>query len=67
LFRDTGVFRRKHLSKLDVGSMGGYHIREAGATDRRFPRRSASDKCDSAESRWEEGHPFILGPHWRAF
>lgn len=32
LFRDTLVFCRKHLPKLNVTSIGGYHIREAGAT-----------------------------------
>jgi len=32
LFRDTLVFCRKHLPKLNVNSIGGYHIREAGAT-----------------------------------
>jgi len=32
LFRDTLVFCRKHMPKLNVTSIGGYHIREAGAT-----------------------------------
>jgi len=32
LFRDTLVFCRAHLPKLNVTSIGGYHIREAGAT-----------------------------------
>lgn len=32
LFRDTLVFSREHLPKLNVTSIGGYHIREAGAT-----------------------------------
>ena len=32
LFRDTLVFCRKQLPKLNVNSIGGYHIREAGAT-----------------------------------
>jgi methylmalonyl-CoA mutase N-terminal domain/subunit len=32
LFRDTLVFCRRHLPKLNVNSIGGYHIREAGAT-----------------------------------
>ncbi len=32
LFRDTLVFCRKQLPKLNVTSIGGYHIREAGAT-----------------------------------
>ncbi len=32
LFRDTLVFCRRHLPKLNVTSIGGYHIREAGAT-----------------------------------
>jgi len=32
LFRDTLVFCRKHMPQLNVNSIGGYHIREAGAT-----------------------------------
>jgi methylmalonyl-CoA mutase N-terminal domain/subunit len=32
LFRDTLVFCRQQLPKLNVNSIGGYHIREAGAT-----------------------------------
>ena len=32
LFRDTCVFCTRHMPKLNVNSMGGYHIREAGAT-----------------------------------
>jgi methylmalonyl-CoA mutase N-terminal domain/subunit len=32
LFRDTLLFCRKHMPKLNVTSIGGYHIREAGAT-----------------------------------
>jgi methylmalonyl-CoA mutase N-terminal domain/subunit len=32
LFRDTLVFCRQHLPKLNVNSIGGYHMREAGAT-----------------------------------
>ena len=32
LFRDTLVFCRQQLPKLNVTSIGGYHIREAGAT-----------------------------------
>ena len=32
LFRDTLVFCRQHVPKLNVNSIGGYHIREAGAT-----------------------------------
>jgi methylmalonyl-CoA mutase N-terminal domain/subunit len=32
LFRDTLVFCRKYLPLLNVTSIGGYHIREAGAT-----------------------------------
>ena len=32
LFRDTLVFCTEHLPKLNITSMGGYHIREAGAT-----------------------------------
>jgi len=32
LFRDTLVFCRRELPKLNVNSIGGYHIREAGAT-----------------------------------
>ena len=32
LFRDTLVFCRERLPKLNVTSIGGYHIREAGAT-----------------------------------
>jgi methylmalonyl-CoA mutase N-terminal domain/subunit len=32
LFRDTLVFCRRHLPNLNVNSIGGYHIREAGAT-----------------------------------
>jgi methylmalonyl-CoA mutase N-terminal domain/subunit len=32
LFRDTLVFCREQLPKLNVTSIGGYHIREAGAT-----------------------------------
>jgi methylmalonyl-CoA mutase N-terminal domain/subunit len=32
LFRDTCVFCRKHMPALNINSIGGYHIREAGAT-----------------------------------
>ena len=32
LFRDTCVFCRKYMPKLNINSIGGYHIREAGAT-----------------------------------
>jgi methylmalonyl-CoA mutase N-terminal domain/subunit len=32
LFRDTLVFCRKQLPKINLTSIGGYHIREAGAT-----------------------------------
>ncbi len=32
LFRDTLVYCRRHLPSLNVNSIGGYHIREAGAT-----------------------------------
>jgi methylmalonyl-CoA mutase N-terminal domain/subunit len=32
LFRDTLVFCRRHLPGMNVNSIGGYHIREAGAT-----------------------------------
>jgi methylmalonyl-CoA mutase N-terminal domain/subunit len=32
LFRDTLVFMRRHMPRMNVNSIGGYHIREAGAT-----------------------------------
>jgi methylmalonyl-CoA mutase N-terminal domain/subunit len=32
LFRDTLVYCRRHMPKMNVNSIGGYHIREAGAT-----------------------------------
>jgi methylmalonyl-CoA mutase N-terminal domain/subunit len=32
LFRDTLVFCRRHMGAMNVNSIGGYHIREAGAT-----------------------------------
>jgi methylmalonyl-CoA mutase N-terminal domain/subunit len=32
LFRDTLVFCRQHMPDMNVNSIGGYHIREAGAT-----------------------------------
>ncbi len=32
LFRDTLVFCTKHMPRLNVTSIGGYHMREAGAT-----------------------------------
>jgi methylmalonyl-CoA mutase N-terminal domain/subunit len=32
LFRDTCVFCRRNMPALNVNSIGGYHIREAGAT-----------------------------------
>ncbi|MFP4446447.1 MAG: methylmalonyl-CoA mutase family protein [Desulfosudaceae bacterium] len=32
LFRDTCAFCVKHMPKLNINSIGGYHIREAGAT-----------------------------------
>ncbi len=32
LFRDTLIFCRNHLPAMNVNSIGGYHIREAGAT-----------------------------------
>ena len=32
LFRDTLVFCRQHMPSMNVNSIGGYHIREAGAT-----------------------------------
>lgn len=32
LFRDTLVFLNRHMPKVNINSMGGYHIREAGAT-----------------------------------
>jgi methylmalonyl-CoA mutase N-terminal domain/subunit len=32
LFRDTLVFCRRHMPGMNVNSIGGYHIREAGAT-----------------------------------
>ncbi len=32
LFRDTLVFCVKHLPAMNINSIGGYHIREAGAT-----------------------------------
>lgn len=31
LFRDTLVFLNKHMPKVNITSIGGYHIREAGA------------------------------------
>jgi len=32
LFRDTLVFINNHMPRVNITSMGGYHIREAGAT-----------------------------------
>lgn len=32
LFRDTLVFINKNIPKMNITSLGGYHIREAGAT-----------------------------------
>ncbi|MBI4831984.1 MAG: methylmalonyl-CoA mutase, partial [Candidatus Lindowbacteria bacterium] len=32
LFRDTLVFINKHMPRVNITSIGGYHIREAGAT-----------------------------------
>jgi methylmalonyl-CoA mutase N-terminal domain/subunit len=32
LFRDTLVFLNKHMPSVNITSIGGYHIREAGAT-----------------------------------
>jgi len=32
LFRDTLVFIHKHIPRMNITSIGGYHIREAGAT-----------------------------------
>ncbi|HQI80217.1 MAG TPA: methylmalonyl-CoA mutase family protein [Deltaproteobacteria bacterium] len=32
LFRDTCVFCCRHMPSLNINSIGGYHIREAGAT-----------------------------------
>jgi methylmalonyl-CoA mutase N-terminal domain/subunit len=32
LFRDTLIFCRQHMPRMNVNSIGGYHIREAGAT-----------------------------------
>jgi len=32
LFRDTCVFCTRHMPMLNINSIGGYHIREAGAT-----------------------------------
>ena len=32
LFRDTCIFCTQQMPKLNINSMGGYHIREAGAT-----------------------------------
>ncbi len=32
LFRDTLVFINRHMPRVNITSMGGYHIREAGAT-----------------------------------
>lgn len=32
LFRDSAIFCRKHMPNLNICSLGGYHIREAGAT-----------------------------------
>ncbi|MBW1680689.1 MAG: methylmalonyl-CoA mutase [Deltaproteobacteria bacterium] len=32
LFRDTLVFITRHMPRMNITSMGGYHIREAGAT-----------------------------------
>ncbi|MBW2092572.1 MAG: methylmalonyl-CoA mutase [Deltaproteobacteria bacterium] len=32
LFRDTLVFINKHMPNVNITSIGGYHIREAGAT-----------------------------------
>lgn len=32
LFRDTCVFCCKHMPEFNINSIGGYHIREAGAT-----------------------------------
>jgi len=32
LFRDTLVFMNQHMPQVNVTSIGGYHIREAGAT-----------------------------------
>ena len=32
LFRDTCTFCTKYMPRLNINSMGGYHIREAGAT-----------------------------------
>jgi methylmalonyl-CoA mutase N-terminal domain/subunit len=32
LWRDTLVFLRKHMPRVNITSIGGYHIREAGAS-----------------------------------
>ncbi len=32
LFRDTCAFCTRHMPRLNINSIGGYHIREAGAT-----------------------------------
>jgi methylmalonyl-CoA mutase N-terminal domain/subunit len=32
LFRDTLVFINRHMPRMNITSMGGYHIREAGAS-----------------------------------
>jgi methylmalonyl-CoA mutase N-terminal domain/subunit len=32
LFRETLLFCRRHMPRMNVNSIGGYHIREAGAT-----------------------------------
>lgn len=34
LFRDTLVFMNRHMPRVNITSIGGYHIREAGATRR---------------------------------
>ncbi|MBW2622314.1 MAG: methylmalonyl-CoA mutase [Deltaproteobacteria bacterium] len=34
LFRDTLVFLNEHMPRVNITSMGGYHIREAGANRR---------------------------------
>jgi len=55
LFRDTLVFINEHLPRMNITSMGGYHIREAGATREQDLAYSMSIACGYLQAGIDAG------------
>jgi methylmalonyl-CoA mutase N-terminal domain/subunit len=57
LFRDTALFCTEHMPKLNICSIGGYHIREAGATREQDLAFSMANAAAYVRSCTEAGLP----------